>query len=443
MKSVGQQLQEARLAKNWTPELAARETKIKADRVRDLEADDYTNFSSPTYARGFVRTYARALGLDEYRILRQLDNKLPEDDNASFVQDNGSLPYVPEPSTQAMHVSSAPRTGLYVVFGLGVAVTAVIAFVLLQAYRAGELQRYFAPSGNDNMIASAVAPVPDETPPHAVAVDPNDTTHSARALPVDLNALGTPPSSTNSVAAVAPTVTPVPNTRRALPVDLTQLAAGDSAPATPPPTGATTPAPSPSPAAGGAGEITPSPDSAPAPSAAAQTESVTPSESTKVHSASNATEVHVVHQPPRALPVDPSDLVAENQAPTDGPINPANPPPTTDSAPSPNPTTQVDLGPSANPPSTTPVDARAPKRLVLTASRDSFIRVTSLDQPSSNEVLYASVLRGGQSLEFDGRKFSVNVGVPSAVDIMLDGVNYGPHSDGNSPETFTIQSHQP
>src|SRR5476651_2421053 len=114
MKSVGQQLQEARLARNWTPELAARETKIKADRVRDLESDDYTNFSSPTYARGFVRTYARALGLDEYRILRQLDNKLPEDDNATFAPDNG-MPYVPEPSTQAMHVSSAPRTGLYVV----------------------------------------------------------------------------------------------------------------------------------------------------------------------------------------------------------------------------------------------------------------------------------------------------------------------------------------
>src|SRR5471030_112740 len=115
MKTVGKQLQEARLAKNWTPELAARETKIKVDRLRDLESDDYSHFTSPAYARGFVRTYARALGLDEYRILRQLDNKLPEDDNATFAPDSG-MPYVQETSTQAMHVSSAPRTGLYVVF---------------------------------------------------------------------------------------------------------------------------------------------------------------------------------------------------------------------------------------------------------------------------------------------------------------------------------------
>jgi hypothetical protein len=44
---------------------------------------------------------------------------------------------------------------------------------------------------------------------------------------------------------------------------------------------------------------------------------------------------------------------------------------------------------------------------------------------------------------FDGRKFSINVGIPSAVDIKLDGVNYGPHSDQAAPETFTVESHLP
>ena len=53
------------------------------------------------------------------------------------------------------------------------------------------------------------------------------------------------------------------------------------------------------------------------------------------------------------------------------------------------------------------------------------------------------MLRGGQSVGFDGHKFSINVGVPSAVDIKLDGVNYGPHSDQAAPETFTVQSHLP
>src|ERR1700733_5864132 len=141
MKPVGKQLQDARQAKNWTPELAARETKIKVDRLHDLEADDYSHFTSPTYARGFVRTYARALGLDEYKILRQLDNKLPDDDSANIVTDTG-LAYLPETSLPP-RAAHQDYTGLYIVMGLGAVVTLAIAFVLFEAYRVGELSRWF------------------------------------------------------------------------------------------------------------------------------------------------------------------------------------------------------------------------------------------------------------------------------------------------------------
>jgi hypothetical protein len=89
-----------------------------------------------------------------------------------------------------------------------------------------------------------------------------------------------------------------------------------------------------------------------------------------------------------------------------------------------------------------PVDANGTdKPLILTASQDSFVRVTNLDSTETDKPVYAAVLRSGQSIAFSGRKFSINVGIPSAVDIKLDGVNYGPHSDGTAPETFTVQSH--
>jgi cytoskeleton protein RodZ len=441
MKSVGKQLQEARLAKNWTPELAARETKIKVERVRDLEADDYSQFSSPTYARGFVRTYARALSLDEYKILRQLDNKLPEDDNASFVTENG-LPYVPE-SSQSNHVSSGSRTGLYIVLALGGAVTLIISFVLLQAYRAGELPRYFATSSGSDTTNSPTASVPvaDEAPPHALPVDPNDTTHSVRALPVDPNSVPisptvaaastnadvtVPPASTNaaSIVAAATNATPVaaPDTNaapvvttiasappaptdepmhalRALPVDPASLtnaapAVSSTAPATPP----SAPAPE------TASSSTPPTSSAPP---------VTPMD-TKV--------------PPRALPVDPSELAANT--PETGTTVAAN---TLENG-------QTDSIPTAAPGAAPDSHARG---LVLAASKDSFVRVVALDSPQGNQVLYASVLRGGQSLSFTGRKFSVDVGVPSAMDVTFDGVNYDSHSDGNTPETLTLESHLP
>jgi cytoskeleton protein RodZ len=436
MKSVGKQLQEARQAKNWTPELAARETKIKVDRIVDLEADDYGHFSSPTYARGFVRTYARALGIDEYRLLRQLDNKLPEDDNATFVQDAG-LPYVPETS-QMVHASSSHRTGLYVFVGLAVAVLVVSAFVVFQAYRAGELPRYFAntPDSAPAPVTNA-APVADaEAPQHALPVDPNDTSHAPKAVAVDLGqtpadtnsapAVPATPATTNTAAATpapaapaAPDSDTIPGAPRALPVDLSQLTAAgaNSAPVVPPVAQPVAP-----PAVTAAVPATP----ADAP----------PSEA----AASPATANDDTSHAPRALPVDLSQIAANNSTPPPAPDAAATGAPASNS--SGQVVTPVDIS-NDRPVQESMAEAQAKKQLVLTASRDSFIRVTEVNDPQNQPVLYASVLRAGQSVALSGRKFSVNVGIPSAVDIALDGVNYGPHSEGNSPETFTIESHQP
>jgi len=82
------------------------------------------------------------------------------------------------------------------------------------------------------------------------------------------------------------------------------------------------------------------------------------------------------------------------------------------------------------------------KRLVLTAAQDSFVRVTAIDAANAETPLYASVLHSGESVGFDGHKFAINVGIPSAVNIKLDGVNQGSHS-GLTPETFVLESSQP
>jgi hypothetical protein len=198
---------------------------------------------------------------------------------------------------------------------------------------------------------------------------------------------------------------------------------------------------------------------------------VDPSELTNAAPATPNSPQDMAKAPPRALPVSPSELaaMAVNTPPpangTDGGsavFDPANiplPPKTTSSA------RQSNSGPIAAPslppiaPSTeaaptaseaatnaappTAAAAGSNKRLVLTASQDSFVRVTNLDAPDADKPLYADVLHSGQSVGFDGHKFSINVGIPSAVDIKLDGVNYGPHSDQQAPETFTVESHLP
>jgi hypothetical protein len=107
---------------------------------------------------------------------------------------------------------------------------------------------------------------------------------------------------------------------------------------------------------------------------------------------------------------------------------------------------QLNIGPVMEPsfPAVAPPTAAdSDKRLVLTASQDSFVQVTNLDASETDKPLFAAVLHNGQSVGFNGHKFSINVGIPAAVDIKLDGVNYGPHSDQVAPETFTVESHQP
>lgn len=414
MKTVGKQLQEARLAKNWTPELAARETKIKVDRLRDLEADDYSNFSSPTYARGFVRTYARSLGLNEYNILRQLDNKLPDDDSANIVNDNGGIAYLPETSLPP-RVAHRDYTGLYIVMALGGVVALVIAVVLFEAYRVGELSRWLG-NGPENNVAASSATSNSTALPTAPSSD-----SAARALPVDSNTpppiVETPAPATNApVAEVAPSAAP-----RALPVDSN----------TPPPIVANPPA------------VTNAPPEN-APSVSPRALPVDPSELNNPPAADNTPAP--APAPPRALPVSPSELAAATPT-TPAPVAVAVNTPQTSSVPAPSPAPATN-GPVMEP-SMPPVAPPAPeatgnddnKPLVLTASQDSYVKVTNLDSGDNSKPVYAAVLHSGQSVAFSGHKFSINVGIPAAVDIKLDGVNYGPHSDGEAPETFTVQSH--
>jgi cytoskeleton protein RodZ len=64
VESVGKKLNKARIAKKISIEDAARITRIRPERLVDLENDDYSNFPSITYTKGFLQIYAKFLGVD-------------------------------------------------------------------------------------------------------------------------------------------------------------------------------------------------------------------------------------------------------------------------------------------------------------------------------------------------------------------------------------------
>lgn len=81
MASVAEQLRAAREARNLTVHHIADVTNVRADHIRAIEEGNYEVFSAPVYIRGFVRTYARLLKLDETRLLDDLRAELNRTEN--------------------------------------------------------------------------------------------------------------------------------------------------------------------------------------------------------------------------------------------------------------------------------------------------------------------------------------------------------------------------
>jgi cytoskeleton protein RodZ len=76
MPTVAEQLRSAREAQKLDVYQVAEITKIKTDHIRALESGHYDTFSAPVYIRGFVRTYAKVLKLDETQVVADLESEL-------------------------------------------------------------------------------------------------------------------------------------------------------------------------------------------------------------------------------------------------------------------------------------------------------------------------------------------------------------------------------
>lgn len=64
IEGLGKKFQEARLARGLTLDEAARMTKIRPSRLAEIEGDDFSQFPSLTYAKGFVLIYGKFLDVD-------------------------------------------------------------------------------------------------------------------------------------------------------------------------------------------------------------------------------------------------------------------------------------------------------------------------------------------------------------------------------------------
>jgi cytoskeletal protein RodZ len=114
MGELGNTLSRARRARAITLEDVERDTHVSRRYLQALENEDFSLFPAPVYARGFLRTYARYLGLNPDELLRLFPN-------ADLTVDISPLPTVSRPPEQLINVNWLVA-GLVAIFLLGAGV---------------------------------------------------------------------------------------------------------------------------------------------------------------------------------------------------------------------------------------------------------------------------------------------------------------------------------
>src|SRR5262245_19176391 len=98
MAELGNTLSRARRARGITLEDAERDTHVSKKYLLALESEDFSAFPAPVYARGFLRTYSRYLGLNPEELIRIFPN-------GELTVDITPLPTVTRPPAQVLNVN--------------------------------------------------------------------------------------------------------------------------------------------------------------------------------------------------------------------------------------------------------------------------------------------------------------------------------------------------
>ncbi|MCC6216784.1 MAG: helix-turn-helix domain-containing protein [Polyangiaceae bacterium] len=106
MESVGAYLRREREARRMSVEEIARSTRVPSSSVERIEADQFDELPGEVFVRGFLRAYARALGLP------------PEDVLARYTSSRRVAWVTPLPITSPVRPARRRRIGVAVAFVL-------------------------------------------------------------------------------------------------------------------------------------------------------------------------------------------------------------------------------------------------------------------------------------------------------------------------------------
>ncbi|MEN3370110.1 MAG: Helix-turn-helix domain [Verrucomicrobiota bacterium] len=201
MEGLGKKLKDARLARNLTLEEAGRLTKIRPGRLEEIENEDFSQFASLAYAKGFLLIYGKFLEVDvsPYTEAFETSDQVTTDGYA-YLQDNPA----PAPTRPVVvrRQSSSGRRGSLLPFVIGVVILVVGYTAMKWILDIQRLKPRPTPTPGASPLATATA---------------SDKIVAPRALPTEGTtpppAVATPAAVVSPTPTVLPTVTPfVPTT---------------------------------------------------------------------------------------------------------------------------------------------------------------------------------------------------------------------------------------
>ncbi|MGX9884790.1 helix-turn-helix domain-containing protein [Streptomyces sp. NPDC002276] len=169
--SVGRALQQARIAAGLTVDDVSSVTRVRIAIVHAIEADDFTPCGGDVYARGHIRTLARAVHIDPAPLLARYDD------------DHGGRP-APTPAAPLFEAERIrpERRGPNWTAAMVAAIVAVVGFVGFTAFKGGDSDtdaKSQVAQGASPSASKPAKPTPSNTDPATPKSDPSDSAIAA------------------------------------------------------------------------------------------------------------------------------------------------------------------------------------------------------------------------------------------------------------------------
>jgi cytoskeleton protein RodZ len=222
IEGLGKKFQEARLARNLTLDEAARMTKIRPARLAEIEADDFSQFPSLAYAKGFLLIYGKFLDVDVTPYLDAFeDSERMTVDGYSYLQENQPQKPVSAPVIRRRRPATTSHeriSPMPLIFGVLVLVVGFSVMKLILNVRR------LAPGQADStaQVSPSASPVPSPKggQPGATEASPGAIASAPTVAP----SASVGPTVVRKAVAAVPAAPSEPEVRKAKPVRPEDLA---------------------------------------------------------------------------------------------------------------------------------------------------------------------------------------------------------------------------